>query len=354
MRAWILAALAVAVPVQVQAQIAPAQAAPKWCSVPPAEGAAYLPSLIHELQSKLDSQPAPMAHVHTEGTLPHQGIRDQSIVAERDWPVMRDAAYAWRAGAGDAYLALATRYFNGWVRVYQPDLNPIDETNLDDLIQTYAVIAPTLTPDDRAAAQALLHGWAKAYIDSVDNHHVVSVSPQATTWNNNWESHRIKLVTMMAVALDDDELFHAARRLFQAQIEANIHGDGEVRDFEERDAMHYVIYDLEPLAQAALAARVRGEDWFNYQADNGASVAKGFAWLYPYANGDKPHEEFVHSKVLFDAQRAAAGEKGYAGPFDPATAGNVMWLGAAFDAHYLPVARKLHPQPPAWLAMCGV
>jgi hypothetical protein len=351
--AWMVATVALVLPLQVQAQTAP-QDAPKWCPVSPADGASELPSLVHELQGKLDSQPSPMDHVHTEGTLPHKGIRDESIMAERDWPVMRDAALAWRAGAGDAYLKLATRYFTGWVNVYKPDLNPIDETNLDDLIDTYAIIAPTLKPDDRAAAQAYIRNWAKAYIDSIDSHRIVSPSPQATTWNNNWQSHRIKLVTMMAVALNDDELFHAARRLFQTQIEANMHGDGEVIDFEERDAMHYVIYDLEPLAQAALAARVHGEDWYNYQAPNGASLAKGFAWLYPYANGDKPHEEFLHSKVLFDAQRAAAGEKGYSGPFDVSTAGNVMWLGAAFDAKYLPVAQKLHPKPPAWLAMCGV
>lgn len=350
MRTWVFAAMALVVPLQVRAETP--QVA--WCSVSPADGKAYLPSLIRELQPKLDSQPAPMDHVHTEGTLPHHGIRDQSIIAERDWPVMRDAAYAWRAGAGDAYLALATRYFEAWVNTYKPDLNPIDETNLDTLIQTYAVIAPTLKPEDRAAAEAYIRAWAKGYISSIDSHRVVSVSPQATTWNNNWESHRVKLVTMMAVALNDDDLFQAARRLFRTQIEVNMHGDGEVIDFEERDAMHYVIYDLEPLAQAALAARARGEDWFHYQAPNGASLAKGFAWLKPYANGDKPHEEFVHSKVLFDAQRAAAGEKGYSGPFDPSAAGNVMWLGAAFDPAYLPVARKLRPQPPAWLAMCGV
>lgn len=353
MRLWTIALLTAALPLSGLPVSASAQTAPNWCPVGAADGKDALPALIRELQPKLDSQPAPLAHVHTEGTLPHKGIRDESIQAERDWPVMRNAALAWRAGAGDAYLTLATRYFNAWVQVYQPDLNPIDETNLDQLIETYAIIAPTLKPEDRARADQFLHTWGKDYVEAIDAHKVVSPSPQATTWNNNWQSHRVKLVTMMAVALNDDELFHAAKRLFQAQIAANMHGDGEVIDFEERDAMHYVIYDLEPLAQAALAARVRGEDWYDYQAPGGASLAKGFAWLYPYANGDTPHEEFVHSKVIFDAQRAAAGEKGYSGPFDVATAGNVMWLGATLDPKYRPVAEKLRPTPPAWLAMCG-
>lgn len=346
MRIWLWAAWVMAMPAAVHAQT--------WCSVSPEDAKTYVPQLSRALQARLDSQPSPLAHVHTEGTLPHQGLYDASLAAERDWPVMRDAAYAWRAGAGDAYLALATRYFKAWIATYQPDLNPIDETNLDTLIQTYAVIAPTLTPDDRAAAQSYLRAWAKAYIDAMDSHQAASQSPKVTIWNNNWQSHRVKLVTMMAVALNDDALFHTARRLFLAQIAVNMHPDGEVIDFKERDALHYVIYDLEPLAQAALAARARGEDWFHLPASNGATLAKGFAWLKPYANGDKPHEEFVYSKVRFDAQRAAAGEKGYSGLFDPKIAGNVMWLGAAFDPSYLPIAQKLKPKPPVWLAVCGV
>ncbi len=346
MRPWMLAAALLALP-------AAAHAEGPWCPVSPAEAATHMAPLIRELTPLLDSQPAPMAHIHTEGTLPHQGIRDQSIEAKTQLPVMRDAAYAWRAGAGDAYLALATRYFNAWIKVYQPDLNPIDETNFDAFIDTYAVVAPKLAAADRAAADAFMHKWATDYIAAIDGHKIVSPSPQATTWNNNWQSHRVKLVTMIAVALNDEALFAEARRLFRTQIEANIHPDGEVLDFAERDAMHYVIYDLEPLSQAALAARVRGEDWFHYQSPTGSSLARGFEWLKPYASGEKPHEEFAHSKVLFDAQRAAAGEKGYSGPFDVETASNVMWLGAAFEPGYRPIAEKLHPKPPEWLAMCG-
>ncbi|WP_042063084.1 alginate lyase family protein, partial [Acidomonas methanolica] len=74
----------------------------------------------------------------------------------------------------------------------------------------------------------------------------------------------VKLVTMMAVALDDTLLFDAARTLFRAQIAANIAPDGETLDFRERDALHYVVYDLQPMVQAALAARTRGEDWYRW------------------------------------------------------------------------------------------
>ncbi len=333
-------------------------AASQWCTVLPADAAAFSGQITPYLTPLLDSTPKPMVHIHTEGTLPHQGIRDESIEAKKQLPIMRDAALAWRAGpeasgAGDAYYDLAQRYFMAWVDTYQPDLNPIDETPFDAFIETYAVIAPKLPAADRAKADAFLTAWAKDYIASIDSHQVVSQSPQASTWNNNWQSHRIKLVTMIAVALGDDALFADARRLFQAQVAGNILPDGEVRDFAERDALHYVIYDLEPLGQAALAARVRGEDWYSYQAPTGSSLKKGFAWLRPYAAAETPHQEFAKSKVAFDAQRAAAGEKGYSGPFEPMSAANVMWLGATLDPAYLPLAQKLRAKPPIYLAMCG-
>lgn len=330
-----------------------AHAEAPWCPVPPSDAAAALPAVTHELSPLLDSIPQPPTRVHTEGTLPHKGIRDESIVAERQLPLMRDAAFAWRAGAGDAYLAMATRYLNAWVATYQPDLNPIDETPFDSLIDTFAVIQSKMDPKDREAARAFFAKWARDYIASMDAKQVVSESPQASSWNNNWQSHRVKLVTMIAVALDDEALFNEARRLFRAQVDVNIHADGEVIDFPERDALHYVTYDLEPLSRAVLAARLRGEDWFNYQAPGGGSVAKAFAWLYPYANGDKPHEEFKNSKVIFDAQRAAVGEKGYSGPFDPQTAATVMWTGGQFVPDYLKLAQKLKATPPTFISMCG-
>ncbi|WP_443747214.1 alginate lyase family protein [Asticcacaulis solisilvae] len=349
MRSALLAVMALALPLAA----ARSAHAGDWCSVSPAEAAQSLPAVTKRLQPLLDSQPRPMAVMHTEGTLPHQGIRDQSIEARKQLPIMRDAAYAWRAGAGDAYLTLSIRYFNAWAAVYQPNLNPIDETNFDAFFDTYAVIAPRLDPADRTKADAFLRKWGRDIVASVDAHNVVSQSPQAHTWDNNWQSHRVKIITMIAAATGDDALFNDARRLFQAQVAANIKPDGEVIDFAERDALHYVIYDLEPFTQAALAARMRGEDWFHYTSPTGSSVAKGFAWLYPYANGDTPHEEFKHSKVAFDAQRAAAGEKEYSGAFEPARAGNVFWFASAFEPSYLPLAQRLKPEAPLFIAMCG-
>jgi hypothetical protein len=328
-----------------------AQAAPQWCPVKP--DAAALSPVKDRLAPLLDSQPHPLARIHTEGTLPHQGIWDESIAAKKDLPVMRDAAMAWRAGAGKPYLELSKRYLKAWVTIYQPSLNPIDETDFDALIDTYAIIAPKLDTDTNAAARQFLTKWAKSYIADIDAHQPGNQPPPSINWRNNWQSHRVKLVVMMAMALDDPELIAAARRIFQAHVEINIHADGEVLDFAQRDAMHYVIYDLGPLTRAALAARTHGEDWYNYQSPGGGSLAKGYAWLRPYAAGEKPHEEFKNSTVKFDAQRAAAGVAGFSGPFDTKKAGEVYWMASQFDPAYQSLAKQLQAAPPDYLALCG-
>jgi len=90
MRAFMIASLIALVPLS-------ARAHPDWCSVSQTEAAVHLAPVTSHLASQLDQVPKPLAHVHTEGTLPHQGIRDESIEAERQLPLMRDAAYAWRA-----------------------------------------------------------------------------------------------------------------------------------------------------------------------------------------------------------------------------------------------------------------
>jgi len=319
-----------------------------WCPVPVEQAQQALAAHPIALPPK-DAVPHPIAHVHTEGTLPHQGIRDESLEAERDWPVMLNAALAWRAGVNEHQFETARRFLLGWVDTYTPDLNPIDETNLDALIDSYTILADRLDGAERDRVNAWLRKWGWDYVAAIAH------APRpGGTWTNNWQSHRIKLVTMIAAATGDDKLFAEARRLFRQQIAVNLLPDGQVADFAERDALHYVVYDLEPLLRAALAARAyKDEDWYHWTAPGGASIAKSVAWLTPYATGEQTHEEFVHSKVPFDAQRAAAGVTGFAGPFDTRHAALTYWSAARFDPALRGIAQKLDPSPPRFMALCG-
>ena len=319
-----------------------------WCPVPVEQAQQQLEAHSVALPSK-GAEPHPLARVHTEGTLPHQGIRDQSLAAERDWPTMLNAALAWRAGLSEHHFDTARRFLLGWIETYVPDLNPIDETNLDALIDTYAILADRLDETERAQARAWLRKWGWDYVASIEH-----ATTAGGIWTNNWQSHRIKLITMIAAATGDDRLFAEARRLFRKQITANLRADGQVADFADRDALHYVLYDLEPLLRAALAARAyKSEDWYHWAAPSGASVARSVAWLTPYATGEKTHEEFVHSRVRFDAERAAAGVKGFTGTFDARDAALTYWSASLFDPKLERIAASLDPMPPPFIFLCG-
>jgi hypothetical protein len=305
-------------------------------------------ALVSNVQAHLTEPAHAVRQLHTEGTLPHEGIYDQSEDAEKDLDLLRDAALAWRATSDDRYLKLVDRLLYAWVTTYEPSFNPIDETPFEGLILAYDMTASALPVKTRNATMAFLTKLANGYIAQID----AQKRPLTGTFRNNWQSHRVKLIAMAAFTLDNRKMIDAAQRLYIEHINDNIAPDGTTVDFGERDALHYVTYDLQPLVTAALAARRHNRNWLNERAPGGATLAAALNWLTPYANGTKTHDEFVHSSVPFDAKRREAGMPGYSGQWDPKNAAELYHLAARLDGRYTPVALKLAPTPPAWLAVC--
>jgi hypothetical protein len=344
----------VAAPIALSLVSNAAHAAMNFCAAPALQNGerddanSSVHAMIVEALAHMDDTPHPLVRLHTEGTLPHDGIYDVSVEAEQELDLMRDTALAWRATGDPRFLKMVDRFLLAWVKTYDPSLNPIDETRLDSLILAYDLTASALTASTRNATIQFLQRLGAGYIAQVD----AQKRPLDKTFANNWQSHRIKLIAMAAFALDDRKMIDSARRLFVVQIQNNIGGDGQVRDFGERDALHYVVYDLEPLTMAALAARRHRIDWLTQRAQNGGSLQAGLDWLAPYALGKQTHEEFVHSQVPFDAQRREAGLPGFSGEWDPKNATTLYYLASRLDKRYLPIAQKLAAKPPAWLSVC--
>ncbi len=305
-------------------------------------------ALVKMVQSHVDDQPKARAKLHTEGTLPHEGIYDESVEAQKDLGLMRDAALAWRATGDERYLRLVDRFLFAWTTTYQPNFNPIDETNFESLILAYDLTASALPVKTRNAANAFISKLVTGYIDDMDK----QPRPLTGTYRNNWQSHRVKLVAMGAFTIDDRKLINAAQHLFVEHIGDNIAPDGTTIDFAERDALRYVTYDLQPLVTAALTARRHNRNWLPERAQSGATLAEALNWLTPYALGTRTHEEFVKSSVPFDARRRKAGLPGFSGQWDPKNAAELFHLAARLDGRYAPVALRLAPTPPAWLAVC--
>nr|WP_246174103.1 alginate lyase family protein [Paraburkholderia hayleyella] len=305
-------------------------------------------TLINNVQEHLNDAPRAVARLHTEGLLPHEGLYDQSVEAQKDLDLLRNAALAWRATSDERYLKFVDRLLYAWVTTYQPSFNPIDETHFDSLILAYDMTASALPVKTRNAAMAFLNKFASGYITQID----AQPRPLRGTYRNNWQSHRIKLVSMAAFTLDNRKMINAAQRLFAEHIGDNIAPDGSTIDFNERDALRYVTYDLQPLVTAALAARRHNRVWLPLRTPSGASLAGALNWLTPYAIGMKTHDEFIHSTTPLDMQRREAGLPGYVGPWDPKNATELFHLAARLDGRYTPIALHLAATAPAWLAVC--
>ena len=336
-------------------------------ATPPAHAQSYAllsPAAVRSLPSQLDTQPAramirdadaalaqsphPMKRLHTEGTLPHQGIRDQSIQAERDFPVTQSLAFAYRLTNDKKYLAQAAMFLDAWATTYKPSGNPIDETPFGPLFVAFDLTRGDLPPETESHTIDLFRKMSTTYLDWLDQNSDKDPS-------NNWSSHRVKLAVLGAYESGDPALIARAARAYSRQAQRNIHPDGSVMDFYMRDALHYVVYDLEPLTTAALAAHAHGHDWFHTAATGSPSVEMAVDWLIPFALGSMTHQEFVHSTVKFDADRDKAGEVGYSGQWDPKTSVNLLAIATALDPKYAPARNKVEAntssKTPAWIAL---
>lgn len=322
------------------------------CAVTPAaEGQAAAKRVLASASKNLAATPHPIARMHTEGTLPHQGIYDETVAAQRDFPIMRDAALAWRLTRERRYLDQVDTFLRAWMTTYVPSFNPIDETKLEPVILAYDLTVDALSADTRSATQTFLRTLAEGYLERSKNRPPVKTS-KVTTWNNNWHSHRIKLMAMAAGALADRALLDKVHERYLDQLNNNVLADGSVIDFEERDALHYVVYDLEPLSMAAIVASSMGQQWLHDKAANGKSLADALDWLIPFASGQRQHEEYVNTKVAFDRKRADAGVPGFKGQWQAKSATGLYWQAARLAPGYRPLAESLGSAPD-WLSLCG-
>ena len=320
-----------------------------YALVPPATAAALrsLPAsptraaALRAADRAASRTPSAMARVHVEGTLPGQGIYNQSQEALRDLPAARDLALASRLTGEARYAEVATRLIAAWIATYQVAFNPIDETGFEALMVAWDLLAADRRVGLEAGYGRMLQAFARGYLD-----HPL----KGGTAVNNWNSHRVKLIVLAAFALDDPALIAEAHAAYVAQLRVNIRADGSTVDFEQRDAVHYVVYDMEPLATAALAARQHGQNWV---ADADAALVRALAWLEPYAAGARTHEEFANTRVTFDRTRRDAGVKGFEGMFDPKKARTAMALAARLDPRFLGTAQAMRTEPwqDAWLEL---
>lgn len=305
-----------------------------------------LDRLLATATPALHKAPDPLAVIHMEGTLATSDSYKRAQASSRDWGLMSALASLYASTGERRYLERYEHYLSAWLTTYRISANPIDETGLGHWLLAYRTAGGALSQ----RLQSRMRGFAC----DLSSRYQQRQPAQRKTSTNNWQSHRVKLAVMAALACADPDLIESATALFRDQIRDNLLPGGESIDFAERDAIHYVVYSIEPLLEAALFSSLYDRPLFPHVGPQGQSITRTLEWLAPYARGELKHEEFVRSTVRFDAQRAAAGIRGFSGPFDPQKARTAYWLAARLDRRWSELSLSLGEPSAAqrapWLA----
>lgn len=276
----------------------------------------------------LDEQPNPIDTIRTEGLLKGNPKKVKTQQALADMNKMFTLALAYRIGGDQKYLNKCVEFLSAWAKNNKPNGDPIDDTNLDPAVEAYDLIKKDIPAADKKEIEKWLNETAWAEINSK------RMKAGRATAINNWNAHRLKEVGEIGYALNNQELINWAIDNLKSHININLYADGTSLDFKERDAMHYHIYDLEPMLKLAIMIdRAKGNNFYTYESPKGSSIKKSVEWLIPYIKGEKQHEEYVNTTVKFDRDRAKNNEPGFApgSMFKPGLALPVLRLSVYFD-----------------------
>lgn len=258
---------------------------------------------------------------------------------------MYTLALQFKISGDKKYLTKADEFLLAWAKTNQPNGDPIDDTNLDKAIEAYDLIKDNISPKDKI----LIAAWSKATALAEINSK--RMNRNQGTGINNWNEHRLKIVGEIGYALNNQEFISWTIDRLKKHIEINLNEDGTSLDFKERDAMHYHIYDLEPMLRLALLIkRAGGVNFYTYQSPKGSSIKKSVDWLIPYIKGEKQHEEYVNTTVKFDRDRAKNNEPGFAPGtmFKPILALPVLKLSVHFDSTQSDLLKNLNENGRDW------
>ncbi|NTE05032.1 alginate lyase family protein [Agrobacterium tumefaciens] len=279
----------------------------------------------------LNQPPNPIDTIRTEGLLKGDPKKDKTKLALPDMNKMFALALQYQITNDRNYLNKCISFLTAWAKINHSNGDPIDDTNLDKAIEAYDLIKSDIPLTDKKPIDNWLNETARAEINSK------RMKPGKATAINNWNAHRLKVVGEIGYVLNNREFIDWTIDHLKSHININLYADGSSLDFKQRDAMHYHLYDLEPMLKLAIIInRGEGTNFYTYLSPNGSSIKKSIDWLIPYIKGEKKHEEYVNTTVKFDHDRARNNEPGFAAGtlFEPKLAIPLLKSVIYFDQEY--------------------
>lgn len=284
--------------------------------------------LKNRAELALADTPRPVDTIISEGHLVTDPKKINTMKSLADMEKIHCLMYEYAVTGKKAYRDKTIAFLLAWANTNHGVGNPINDTKLDAVFEAYDLLKHEINAPDRRTIEA----WFRQVADMEIKVFLSKKSNKSAY--NNWNSHRIKVVGLIAYALNNPAYKAFTDSSIRTQILKNLYPDGSGMDFEDRDALHYHIYTLEPLLKIAIVMqRATGTDFYSYQSPSGSSIRQSVQFLVPFATGEKIHHEFVNSKVSFDKKRADNKEPGYTigADFKPRTATEALALAAYFD-----------------------
>lgn len=302
--------------------------------------------VIEAAQQTLEQGLPAASSIHMQGLVFTDPDFKRSQAATKDLPYLYNWAMCARVAQeplASRCLAKASETALAWAAAYVPTGDPIDESRLVPVLLAIDLLAPVLSADRRERLLA----WTENLSQAGDELYS-SWKPADGRRSNNWAAWRLLLRGMSATITGYEGRERETRELLREFVAVNILADGGSKDFHDRDALHYHVYDLEALVQLALyCPRIVGpaED---------AAIEKAVRFIEPYFTGRSRHVEFVRTGVRFDVIRRDGGDPAFQNvPWDSAGARQLLrlarakypavasWTAGVVDERYSPMVKQL-------------
>jgi hypothetical protein len=309
--------------------------------------------VIEVAKSSLKMEVQPVKAFHLEGTLDKDPNRAESERAKASFPAIFDLAVCARLAStpleGQCFEKGRSALL-AWASIYEVSGNPVNEGYFAPVFLASDLILPMLNVDDRS----ILLRWLKQFATQGDTF-FAKMNASDTRLKNNWTAWRLFIRGTVGTIAGDTDLEASTREKLHDFIFENIlrdqNGnllDGKSYDFVQRDALHYHLYDLEPLVRLRLSAPALIDD------RSRKAIELALLFLKPFFTGQLRHIEFLHTTVPFDIARAKAGQKEYMNlPWDPTGARQIFrlarpifpaiqsWTNGVVDVKYDPMIKLL-------------
>lgn len=285
--------------------------------------------------ARTSANPPVLTKINREGILPNDPEYTASDEGIQSLKRMFWMALCARIGSRmerDACFPRAREWMGAWVKTYSPTGNPINENELLPLI-----LAIDLQNKSNVADSLALNEWLQKIISSGDRFYE-NLAPKSTKRKNNFNSWRLALRALASQSLRDIAELEKTKESLGQHTKLNLgtpdfwKPDARCSnrkneqsygsfDFQQRDALHYHLYNL----KAYVFVKLFAPETLSAQSQD--QISRALSFMRPYFEGSKQHIEFVCTGVVADLQRAEAKIPGFVQqPWRPERAKNVLWL----------------------------